>query len=263
METAALVWGLLISLSVCAVLVIYIIRNSRKEYEKKAEAQQYYNELKIAQMRLRQGEEYYRTMRDNLEQVSLIRYDLSHHFRMISEYCRCGQYDKILSYLDELDFQKMAGTVQTYCENHAANLILGYYAGKAGDNQIEFTCQADLPEGIPGNTMDLSVLLGNALENALEACADVEGRKYIEIKMRYEKSKLLLCIRNSYQNPLRFQDGGLMSHKQEAGHGLGMKSIQRVVNKYEGYCNYYGEKGEFVLQIVLQTEAGDVLQPVP
>ena len=41
METAVLVWGLLISLSVCAVLVIYIIRNSRKEYEKKAEAQQY------------------------------------------------------------------------------------------------------------------------------------------------------------------------------------------------------------------------------
>ena len=84
METAALVWGLLTSLSVCAVLVIYIIRNSRKEYEKKAEAQQYYNELKIAQMRLRQGEEYYRTMRDNLEQASLIRHDLSHHFRMIS-----------------------------------------------------------------------------------------------------------------------------------------------------------------------------------
>ncbi len=256
MEAAVLVWGLLISLSACAVLVIYIIYNSRKEYEKKAEAQQHYNELKIAQMRLRQGEEYYRTMRDNLEQASLIRHDLSHHFRMISEYCRCGQYEKILSYLDDLNFQKLTGAVQNYCENHTANVIVGYYAGKVEEKHIEFTCQIDLPEGVPGNTMDLSVLLGNALENALEACEAVEERKYIELRMRYEKDKLLLCIKNSYKNPLQIRNGELLSHKQEAGHGLGIKSIRRVVKKYDGYCNYYGERGEFVLQIVLQT--GDV-----
>ena len=94
-------------------------------------------------------------------------------------------------------------------------------------------------------------MLGNALENAVEGCKKAKTERDLRIKLRYEKKKLILDVRNSFDGCLREKNGVLLSTKELAQHGFGMRSIQRVVDKYDGYLRYYVEDLTFVLQIVL------------
>ena len=243
---------LLILTIYCAiVLVIDTILNLSQEIEKGLEEAQQQNEQRIDSMRLEQMELQYQNMMSTLEQTRIIRHDLSHHFRMIAEYCRSRQYEKIEEYLKELNFKNVVEEIKVYCRNDTANIILSYYAWLSETEGIHYICEADLPKRISCDEMDLSVLLGNALENAVEGCKKAKTERDLRIKLRYEKKKLILDVRNSFDGCLREKNGVLLSTKELAQHGFGMRSIQRVVDKYDGYLRYYVEDLTFVLQIVL------------
>lgn len=79
-------------------------------------------------------------------------------------------------------------------------------------------------------------LVGNLLENAVEAAEKVRENKYIKIKMKYDKSNLLIFLINSYQGQLiKMKDKSLKSTKSDVGnHGVGLPSVYRAVAKYHG-----------------------------
>ncbi|BDF09344.1 ATP-binding protein [Emergencia timonensis] len=236
----------------CAIaLVICTILNMSKENEKRMAEAQRRNELRIDSIKLEQMEQQYKTMMDTLEQTSVVRHDLAHHFLVIAEYCRRGEYERIPVYLETLNFQNVTDEVKVYCRNYTANIIFSYYAWLSKSENISFACEADLPEDVLPNEMELSVLLGNALENAVEGCRKAGKEKYITAKIRYEKHKLIMDIRNPFDGVLWIHSGTLQSTKEEDLHGYGMKSMQRVVDKYNGYLAYFKEDKEFILQIVL------------
>ena len=222
-----------------------------KENEKRMAEAQRRNELRIDSIKLEQMEQQYKTMMNTLEQTSVVRHDLAHHFLVIAEYCRRGEYEKIPVYLETLNFQNVTDEVKVYCRNYTANIIFSYYAWLSKSENISFACEADLPENVLPNEMELSVLLGNALENAVEGCRKAGKEKYITAKIRYEKHKLIMDIRNPFDGVLWIHSGTLQSTKEEDLHGYGMKSMQRVVDKYNGYLAYFKEDKEFILQIVL------------
>lgn len=245
---------LILTIYCAVVLVIYTILNLSQEIEKGLAEAQRQNEQRINSMRLAQMEQQYKNMMNTLEQTRIIRHDLAHHFRMISEYCSSRQYEKIEAYLEELNFRNVMEEVKVYCRNGTANVILSYYAWLSETEDITYSCEADLPAKILCNEMDLSVLLGNALENAVEGCRKVCKERELHIRLRYEKKKLIFDIRNSFDGILREKNGLLQSTKEQEQHGFGMRSIQRVVDKYDGYLRYYTEEQTFILQIVLILE---------
>lgn len=242
---------LILTIYCAVVLVIYTILNLSKETEKRMEEARRQNEQRIDSMRLGQMEQQYKNMMNTLEQTRIIRHDLAHHFRMITEYCNSGQYGKIREYLEELDFKNTVEELKVYCRNDTANVILSYYAWLSETEGIQFSCEVDLPANISCNEMDLSVLLGNALENAVEACQKAEEQRILRVKLRYERRKLIIDIRNSFAGTLQEENGRLKSTKNQDQHGFGMRSIKRVVDKYEGYLRYHTEGQTFILQIVL------------
>lgn len=242
---------LILTIYCAVVLVIYTILNLSEETEKRMEEARRQNEQRIDSMRLGQMEQQYKNMMNTLEQTRIIRHDLAHHFRMITEYCNSRQYEKIREYLEELNFKNTVEELKVYCRNDTANVILSYYAWLSETEDIQFSCEVDLPANISCNEMDLSVLLGNALENAVEACQKTEEQRILRVKLRYERRKLIIDIRNSFAGTLQEENGILKSTKNQDQHGFGMRSIQRVVDKYEGYLRYHTEDRTFILQIVL------------
>ena len=242
---------LILTIYCAVVLVIYTILNLSREIDKELEEARRQNELRIDCMRLEQMEQQYKNMMSTLEQTRIIRHDLSHHFRMISEYCNARQYEKIMDYLEELNFKNVMEELKVYCKNDTANVILSYYAWLSETEDIDYRCEADLPERVFCNEMDLSVLLGNTLENAVEACRKTDEERSLTVKLRFEKKKLIFDIRNSFDGRLQEKDGQLQSTKGQGQHGYGMTSIQRVVDKYNGYLRYYVEDKTFILQVVL------------
>lgn len=233
-------------------LVLYIIFNLSHENEEKIEAEARKNELRIAQIRIEQGEQQYRNMMEKIERTRIIRHDLNHHFRVIYNYCNEEKYDKIQEYMNKLKIWNLTEQVKVYCKNHIANIILGYYAKLAEEADIKFQCQTDLQPECLIDDVDLGVILGNSLENALEACRKMDGNRYIDIKMRQENNRLVICFRNSFNGFIQKEKDSFISLKDGEGHGFGIKSIQRAVEKYNGYCSFSSDDKDFSLQIVIE-----------
>ena len=99
-------------------------------------------------------------------------------------------------------------------------------------------------------------MLGNALQNALDACALQKAgeRRYISLLARMVGHNLTLEIKNSYDGIAVEKDGRLLTRKDGGGHGLGLSSIQRVAELYHGYCNLSHTGREFILRVVLTLE---------
>lgn len=212
------------------------------------------NELEIADIRIQSGEAQYRTMMENVEKIKLMRHDLAHHFRMILSFCESENYKELETYLKDMDIQGITEKPFYYSKNHVVNVMLGYYAEQAKEKGIRFDCGADIPEGVPENASHLGVILGNGLENAICAAQEVKENPHILVKIRYFNRKTVIVIKNNYCGRILETEQGIQSTKEGKGHGAGIRSMKRIAEMYEGYCEYRIGSSEFTLNIVLHIE---------
>lgn len=124
----------------------------------------------------------------------------------------------------------------------------------AKENGIQFLLKIFIPEELPINQCDLGVVLGNALDNAIEATEKCTGNdKDIEIAMGIKKQSLVLVIKNPYEGSLKQDKSGkLISTKNDfRRHGYGISSIQKVADKYGGDVIIETQDGKFVLTVMM------------
>ena len=204
----------------------------------------------------RQSEQYYAALTGHIQEVRRMQHDSRHHMRVLSGYARDGAYDRLREYLDALIEHAPDTSVFSYCANYTANILLGFYAGQAREQGVDFRCDAQIPAELPCAPMDLSAVLGNALQNALDACGrqGAGEARHIALFSRVVGPSLTLEITNSYDGVAVEQDGRLLSRKGEPGHGLGLDSIRRVAARYHGYCSVSRTDREFTLRVVLAPE---------
>jgi len=146
-----------------------------------------------------------------------------------------------------------------FCEHAVPNSILGYYALKAAENSLRFNCRCEIPGNLPVSESDLCITLGNALENAYEACLSSEevAGGYIFVEVRHIAGQILMVIENSYtQEPLRI-DGKYLSSKEGSSRGLGLSSIRRVIKASGGYISIEHDQGIFRLKAALPVPCQD------
>jgi sensor histidine kinase regulating citrate/malate metabolism len=94
-----------------------------------------------------------------------------------------------------------------------------------------------VPANLSFRSDHLVIILGNLLENALEACYKVEpGKRYIKVDITYEKGVLHICIKNScISEKRRGRDGAFFTTKEDKeNHGIGLSSVKKAVKYYDG-----------------------------
>lgn len=204
----------------------------------------------------RQAEQYYVSLAGHIQEVRRIQHDTRHHLRVLSGYVRDGAYDRMGDYLDALIEQAPDTGSLVYCANYTANILLGFYAERARSGGVRFSCDAQIPADLACAPVDICAVLGNALQNALDACVrqgDGEER-YISLLARMVGGNLTIDLKNSYDGVAVERDGRLLTRKEGPGHGLGLTSIRRVAEQYHGYCRVTRTDREFTLRVVLAVE---------
>lgn len=199
----------------------------------------------------------YTKMVERMKEIYRIQHDLKHHLRVLDGYARDGEYELLRSYLTALTEQLPPPGVGSYCSNYAANILLASYAEQAANEGITFRCDAQIPCKISCTPEHITVLIGNALQNALEACMhmDKDKTRVISVFARAMGEHLILKIENTYDGGMKVGKGGkLLSTKEETGHGYGLMSIHKTVNKYKGYVKTFTEREKFIIKIVLPAE---------
>jgi sensor histidine kinase regulating citrate/malate metabolism len=130
--------------------------------------------------------------------------------------------------------------------------ILNSKLSLAKSKKISINAKAAVPKDIAVSEVDLCVIVGNLLDNAIEACMRVEGRagRFIRVYMDMKRDDLYLSVTNSSGGKISKRDGRYDSGKG-ASHGFGLQRVDKIVKKYEGYIKRRDEEGAFTTEIML------------
>lgn len=196
--------------------------------------------------------ERYATLTQIDAEIRAQRHDMRHQFIVLRRFAENGDLDKLSEYLDTLTVNIPVPLLR-YCENETVNAVASYYAAlaqKAGIKDCDISLEIPEQTGrVPENT--LCIIIGNLLENALEACRYVqEDSSFIHIKSRLHYGTLTIVMDNSFQSVALSADGHFLSHKQ--GGGTGLRSITAAAEKYDGGTQFMAAGNRFSSSVYLQ-----------
>lgn len=179
-------------------------------------------------------ENQFKVMTESQNTVRALRHDMRNHLQLIKSYLEEDNFSEAERYIGELEsFGQVAGQyVDT--GNKDVDLILNYTLDRAAELSCKIETKIAVPEEsfIPG--FDLNMLLSNLLDNAIEALEKVKNR-YLYVGMNYKRGVLLVRIWNSYDGTLKKKGEQYFTRKKDKkNHGIGLKNINEVIQKYNG-----------------------------
>ena len=184
-----------------------------------------------------------------------LKHDLKNHFQTIYMLNKLNERDKITEYLKDTGLINDVETEYINTGNPTFDAVLNSKIFEAEQKRICIQTDIKIPENIKVTPIDMSILFGNLLDNAIEACDKVKNSKYIHIVVEYKDRRLIICIQNSADNSgiMKADKGiGFISSKSKDGkHGIGINNIYNIVRKYDGMCKFMPEKTTFTVYISL------------
>ena len=194
----------------------------------------------------------YRNLQDRITEARQAKHDIRHHISIMRSYLQQGEYSKLEAYLNTYSKTLPDDTTFVFCENRAVNVLLLYFAQQAKNGDIDFAVHTVLSENLPVSEADLSVLLGNLLENALDACsAQTDARKHIAVSATTNDTTLFLTVDNTFSGDLKLNRQGQYLSTKRKGSGLGLTSVSSIISRYGGTLDIRHDNGVFRVSIML------------
>ena len=179
------------------------------------------------------------------------RHDYHNHLQTLKARLDMGQPAEARTYLDSLenDLDDIRALAET--GNVSVDAILNAKLSLVLKQGISLNFKATVPKSLTVSDIDLCVILGNLIDNAMESCEKVEEeRRFLRLYIGVLRQQLYLSISNATAETIRKIDSAYISTKR-GSHGHGLKRIDRVVEKYGGYVNRQNEPGVFATEILL------------
>ena len=191
-----------------------------------------------------------------MEDMRRTRHDLRHHIVILNQVKQTGDFSLIDKLIESYPAPVLHDQPLTYCLNDTANAVLVYYSDIALNHGIKLTVKINLPESLFIDKTDLAVVFGNILENAVEACKFVDKDRFITVTGEYSQetakpAKFSLIVKNNYKiEPHTNEDGVFLSSKHK-GNGIGISSVNHIVERYGGNCSFVSENGIFTVSVII------------
>jgi len=147
--------------------------------------------------------------------------------------------EKLKEYLSELMEEKVIKKEYAHSGNLVIDSILNFKLQEADSLGVHVTLELSVPEQLAVKSFDMTVILGNLLDNAIHACNRLpEDRKIIKSVIRYDKGRLIIDIKNQYSNTILYENGNIMTtNDDKKNHGIGLLNVRNAVEKYQGLLN--------------------------
>lgn len=184
------------------------------------------------------------------DRIRIERHDLRHRMRTLLSMLERGSIDETIAYLntsiEALDNFKIV----RYCQNPVVDAVFSAFFADARANNIRVESSLAIPHDLPVDATEFSIVMANALENAIHACLALPEERR-EIRCKYVIGPRHICqISNPVAKPVKLDENGRpFSH--EPGHGIGTQSIVAFCEKYDADLNYKYEGGWFHIRIIL------------
>ena len=224
------------------VYVLYV--NMQKDHAKQLE-------YSILQQAFKSQEKSVEETKILYQSVRSIRHDLKQHFQVALTMLHSGKINEAVDYMEKYNDTVLDGiSNKVFCDNDVVNYIINSKSKICSDRHIKIYIYIanEIPEF---SDLDLCVLLGNALDNAIEG-VPVDGNNEIYLELRNVDNFFMISVKNTITNSVLEDNPNLMSTKNEKEvHGLGILSMKEVVQKYNGSIEFYESDNKFCCDMLL------------
>ena len=226
----------------CIVFLVVVLLRQRKRIESKTIQKQ----SALVERHLEEVKNIYDTMRG-------WRHDYHNHIQTIKAHVALRQYRELDDYLRALDADLETVDSLIKSGNVMLDAIINSKVSLARSRGILVNAKAIAAENMSISDIDLCVIIGNLVDNAIDACERMEqaDQRFIRIYIGSLKGQLYISVTNAMAETTRNQSGLYPTKKTGALHGQGLRRVDGVVNKYGGYLNRQNEPGVFATEIML------------
>lgn len=239
-------------LSIILMMSILVLNISR----------QYETEKELARLKSEQAElleRDYTTLNRAYAVNAKLFHDFHNHIGTLRQFLTHEKYEDAIRYLDDLQepIRNMTDTVWTGDET--IDYLINSKIALASQKQIQLEAQVEFPRHTNIRSVDLSAILGNLLDNALEATAKVPApnQRTVFLTIRRIHQMLVIKVENTYAEKARMEKGTLQTTKSENGlHGWGLKSAQTAAQKYDGMVQTTYDGNLFRAVVTLSYQKG-------
>ena len=183
------------------------------------------------------------------------RHDIKQHYIVLVEMLDNNKHEAAVEYLQGLiSANPLSNIGICKSDNIVVDSLVNAKYSVAVKNKIDFMCDIHIPMQLPFENADISILLGNILDNAIEASLHIEEpKRNIRFFMKYDHNTLIVTAVNTFSGKLiRNRQGKLITRKKDPwNHGIGLESVQKVADKYHGSVVIESEQDKFTIKIIL------------
>jgi sensor histidine kinase regulating citrate/malate metabolism len=181
------------------------------------------------------------------------RHDYHNHIQTMKAHLVLGQLNELSEYLGKLDNDLTSVDTVIKTGNVMVDAILNSKISLAVSRKINVNIKATVPGELKVSEIDLCVIIGNLLDNAMEACLKQpdEAERFIRVYIGIFKEQLYISVSNSVGGEIKKSGKTYLSTKDSATHGFGLMRVDKIAQKYSGYINRQNEDAVFATEVML------------
>ncbi len=206
--------------------------------------------LKLVEYQTEQSRRHLEEVRSIHQQMRGYKHDFHHHLQALKGQLEAGEIDRAIAYIEQLDNHLMNVDTLLKTGNVSLDAILSTKLSQAKAEGITVTIKANVPDDLLISDLELSILVGNLLDNAIEACRKAKGEKFIRIFIGMKGKMLYFSMLNS-AGEKRKKVGSLFSSGKSGVHGFGLRRAEAILEEHGGWCKYNSEDGAFTSEFLV------------
>jgi sensor histidine kinase regulating citrate/malate metabolism len=177
---------------------------------------------------------------------------MRNHLILLNSLVEENEYDEASKVISQITGAIDVKNEYAQSGNITVDSILNFNLQEAINKGISVSLELNIPERLNITPFDMSVILGNLLDNAINASSRLEKDKRLDLKIDYKRGRLFINLSNTYNGILNYKGDKLItSNKDKEAHGIGMKNINAVLDKYDGVMEIDHTENIFTTIILL------------
>jgi signal transduction histidine kinase len=190
-------------------------------------------------------------IRESQKSIGILKHDLKNHISTMKNMVENNKYQDLLVYLSRTYEYVDIKSEYAKTGNVDVDSILNYKIKEAERVGALIELDINIPDKLKIEAFDMNVILGNLLDNAVEAVKKINEKK-IKIEMELDRGCLYIKIENTFNGNIEIRDGKLKTIKNNSQyHGIGLVSIKNALDKYEGIIDIDYQSKTFSVNIML------------
>ena len=206
--------------------------------------------LKLVEYQTEQSEKHLNEVRSIHKEMRGYKHDFHHYLQALKGQLEAGEVDRALAYIEQLDNQLMNVDTLLKTGNVSLDAILSAKIAQAKAENIAVTVKANVPDALTISDLELSIIIGNLLDNAIEACRTVTGERFIRIFISMKGTMLYFSMLNA-AGAKKKKTGSLFATHKDGVHGFGLRRAEAILEEHGGWVKYNSEDGAFTSEFLV------------